>query len=138
MPPNTRLLRIASSDQVEDLSESNSNFTVSLNETLNVQQIKGYSVLSVSFPNVFYNISEKDLTNLLVILVSNAVDGTIIPYHITIPPGFYNIDDLMTALKTAIDPGLTPDTITITLKSAADPRLVFTMSTSPTTTSFTT
>ena len=133
----TRLLRIASSDKVEDLSESNSKFTVSLNETLNVQQIKGYSVLSASFPNTFYNISEADLTNLLVILVSNGVDG-VIPYHVTIPPGFYNIDDLMTALKKAIDPGLTPDTITISLKSDSDPRLVFTMSASPLTTSFTT
>jgi hypothetical protein len=131
------LLRIASSDRVEALSDSNSKFTVSLNETLNVQQIRGFSVLSVSFPNVFHNISETDLTNLLVILVSNGVDG-VIRYHIVIPPGFYNIDDLMTALKTAIDPGLTPDTISIALKSGVDPRLVFSMSSSPTTVSYTT
>jgi hypothetical protein len=37
----TRLLRIASSDKVIELSQSNSRFEVALNETLNVQQIKG-------------------------------------------------------------------------------------------------
>ena len=67
----TRLLRIASSDQVESLSDSKSRFTVALNETLNIQEIKGYSVVSVSFPNVFNNISSSDLTNRLVILTDD-------------------------------------------------------------------
>jgi hypothetical protein len=122
----TRLLRIASSDKVEALSESTSKFTVSLNETLNVQQIKGYSVLSVSFPNVFHNISDTDLTNLLVIMTDNGTDGPV-EWNISIPSGFYNVDDLTAALKTAIDPIIAPDTISIDLQSNVDSRLVFTV-----------
>jgi hypothetical protein len=132
----TRLLRIASSDKVEALSESNSKYTVSLNETLNVQQIKGYTVVSVSFPNIFHNISDADLTNLLVILTDNGTDGPIVQ-NISIPPGFYNIDDLAAALKAAIDPIIAPDTISIDLKSNVDSRLVFTVS-GATTISYTT
>jgi hypothetical protein len=123
----TRLLRIASSDQVVDLSGSNSKFTVSLNETLDVQQIKGYSVLSVSFPNVFHKVSDADLTNLLVILTDNGTDGPI-AQNISIPPGFYNIDDLAAALTAEIDPIIAPDTISIDMKSNVDQRLVFTVS----------
>jgi hypothetical protein len=136
MPPNTRLLRIASSDKVDALSESNSKFTVSLNETLNVQQVKGYSVLSVSFPNVFHNVSDTDLTNRLSIVTDNGTDGPI-EWLITLPDGFYNIDDLSAALKAAIDPIIAPDSISIDMKSTVDSRLVFTV-TGATTISYTT
>jgi hypothetical protein len=120
----TRLLRIASSDKVPELSQSNSRFEVSLNETLNVQKIKGYSVLSVSFPNIFNNISEGDLTNRLVILTDG---GFPIEQFIDLDPGFYNIDDLAAALKVKIDPLIAPDTITIAPKSNVDQRLMFTV-----------
>jgi hypothetical protein len=122
----TRILRIASSDQVPELSENNSRFTVSLNETLNVQKIKGYSVLSVSFPNVFNNVTQSNLSNRLVILTDNG--GGPIEHFIDLPDGNYNVDDLITALEEAINPIITPDTLEITIKSDMDPRLVFTVS----------
>jgi hypothetical protein len=131
----TRLLRIASSDQVPELSDNNSRFTVSLNETLDVQKIKGYSVLSVSFPNVFLNVKEEDLTNRIVILTD---DGTgPIEQVIDLPEGFYNIDDLSSALEIEIDALISPDSISITPKSNVDQRLVFQTSGS-TTISYTT
>jgi hypothetical protein len=108
------------------LSESNSRFTVSLNETLNVQQIKGYSVLSVSFPNVFNNVKETDLTNRLVILTDGG--GGPIEQFIDLDEGFYDIDDVSAALKIKIDALISPDTISIASKSNYDSRLVFTVS----------
>jgi hypothetical protein len=126
----TRLLRIASSDKVPELSESNSRFTVSLNKTLNVQQIKGFSVLSVSFPNVFNNVQEKELTNRLVILTDDGSGP--IEQFIDLPEGFYNIDDMIAALKVEIDGLIAPDTVTIAPKSNVDQRLVFTITGSTT------
>jgi hypothetical protein len=126
----TRLLRIASSDQVPELSENNSRFTVSLNETLNVQQIKGYSVLSVSFPNVFNNVSEADLTNRIVILTDDGSGP--LEHFIDLPEGFYNIDDISGVLEDEINDIIAPDTITIGPKSNYDQRLVFTVSGSTT------
>jgi hypothetical protein len=126
----TRLLRIASSDQVSELSLNNSRFTVSLNETLNVQQIKGYSVLSVSFPNVFNNVREADLTSRIVILTDGG--GGPIEQIIDLDDGFYDIDDLSAVLKTKIDVLIAPDTISIAPKSNYDSRLVFTVTGSTT------
>jgi hypothetical protein len=126
----SRLLRIASSDQVSELSQSNSRFTVSLNETLDVQQIKGYSVLSVSFPNVFNNVKEADLTNRLVILTDDGSGP--IEQIIDLEEGFYDIDDLSAVLKTKIDALISPDTISIAPKSNYDQRLVFTVTGSTT------
>jgi hypothetical protein len=61
-----------------------------------------------------------------VIVTDNGTDGPIVQ-NISIPPGFYNIDDLAAALKAAIDPIIAPDTISIDLKSNVDSRLVFTV-----------
>jgi hypothetical protein len=92
-------------------------------------------VLSVSFPNVFNNVKESDLTNRLVILTDDGSGP--IQQSIDIAPGFYSIDDLSASLKIAIDALIAPDTVTIATKSSVDQRLVFTVSGS-TTISYTT
>ena len=121
----TRLLRIASSDQVKSLSDSNSRFTVALNETLNIQEIKGYSVVSVSFPNVFNNISSSDLSNRLVILTDDG--GGPIEQFIDLDEGWYTVDDLTEALTAEINNLIAPDTVTIAPVSAVNQRLQFTV-----------
>jgi hypothetical protein len=120
----SRLLRIASSDKVVSLSESNSRFTVSLNNSPDVQRIKEIAIVSVSFPNVFPNVQLSDLTNTLYLLIDN---GGITEEPIILDPGFYNVDDIIAALEEKINPLLAPSVLTITQVSNFDSRLRFTI-----------
>jgi hypothetical protein len=120
----SRLLRISSSDKVPTLSESNSRFTVSLNNSPDVQQISAISIVNVSFPNVFNNVQIADGTNTLYLLVDN---GGITEEPIILDPGFYNVDDIITALEEKINPLLAPSVLTITQVSNFDQRLRFTI-----------
>ena len=92
----SRLLRIASSDQVPGLSENNSRFTISMNDTLDTQDVLAVSVVGVSFPNVFPNVSEAKGNNALPISINGGATQTLV-----IPDGFYDIDSLGLALVAA-------------------------------------
>lgn len=87
--------------------QTNSDFTVSYKDN-DLQQVLKCIVKDVFIPNQFYNINENN--NQLRILGGNMG----LPEDITITPGQYNIDQLIDALKTAIDNELVTDSVTIT------------------------
>ena len=89
-----------------------------------MQKVKGFSIVSVSFPNVFDNISARDNSNILAISVEG---GPIL--EIPLDEGWYTQDDLISALKTIIDAQLiAPETVSIAPVSSVDARLRFTTS----------
>ena len=114
----SRLLRIASSDQVPELSQSNSRFTISMNDTLDTQDVKAVSVISVSFPNVFPNVSEAKGNNTLSISINGGATQVL-----TVPDGFWDIDSLGAVLS---DQNLGPG-FTVQIVSDATPYVQFIM-----------
>ncbi len=87
--------------------QTNSNFTVSYKDS-DCQQVLKCVVKDVFIPNQFYNIN--DSNNQLRILGGSMG----LPENVTVTPGQYNIDQLISALKTVIDNELVTDTVTIT------------------------
>src|SRR6056300_1953511 len=87
--------------------QTNSDFTVSYKDN-DMQQVLKCIVKDVFIPNQFYNINVNN--NELRILGGSMG----LPENITITPGQYNIDQLIDALKTAIDNELVTDSVTIT------------------------
>jgi len=100
--------------------QTNSDFTVSYKDN-DMQQVLKCIVKDVFIPNQFYNINENN--NQLRILGGNMG----LPENISITPGQYNIDQLISALKTAIDNELVTDNVTIT-KNTITNILTFTTS----------
>jgi hypothetical protein len=98
--------------------QTNSDFTVSYKDN-DLQQVLKCIVKDVFIPNQFYNINENN--NQLRILGGNMG----LPENVTITPGQYNIDQLISALKTAIDNELVTDSVDIT-KDTITNRLTFT------------
>ena len=87
--------------------QTNSDFTVSYKDN-DLQQVLKCIVKDVFIPNQFYNINVNN--NTLRILGGSMG----LPEDITITPGQYNIDQLISALTIAIDNELVTDNVTIT------------------------
>jgi hypothetical protein len=127
-----KLVTISSSDKNIDLSESNSDFTVILNERNLSQGVNRILIKECTVPNVFPNIRGPDYrSNQNNIFIIN--DGVDIP--VIVPEGQYVIstlgtpppNDLLTVLKNLIDAAITPTTVTITLNPITN-KLNFTFS----------
>lgn len=97
-----RMIHIDS--QYRDLSIQNStstNYTINLSEPIiNAVSIKLHSV---NIPYTWYNVSNVYNTNYFkLIATTTAIQGGTYDFTFTIPPGSYNITDLVTALNTSI------------------------------------
>jgi len=97
-----RMIHIDS--QYRDLSIQNStstNYTINLSEPIiNAVSIKLHSV---NIPYTWYNVSNVYNTNYFKLIATTpAIQGGTYDFTFTIPPGSYNITDLVTALNTSI------------------------------------
>ena len=118
-----KLVTISSSDKNVDLSESNSDFTVILNERNLSQGVNRILIKECTVPNVFPNIrSEANYFNSANNVLQLDVQGLGVVAFV-VPEGQYVIstlgvpppNDLLTVLKTLIDASIFPDTVTISL-----------------------
>ena len=117
-----KLVTISSSDKNINLSDSNSDFTVVLNERNLSQGVNRVLIKEVTVPNVFPNIRGVDYkTNLNNVLLIDKQGVGVLP--VVVPEGQYVIstlgvpppNDLITTLTPLIDAVIAPDTVTITL-----------------------
>lgn len=120
---NGKLLRISSEDR--QVGESNSDFSVVLNNAPWVQNVRGFVVKSVSFKHIFPNIY--DGNNTFTFRHNGSTDESV-----TIPIGWYDATTLAAALETAINalPAVV-NSMTIILSvgtSSSEKRYTFTMS----------
>lgn len=101
----SRLLRLSSEDKVLG---TNGRFTIDLAASGGIiDNIKGYVVHSMQCPNVFDNIPS--YANILTVVKATGV----VSYDVVIPTSYYYLDDLITALQTAINAAITPDTVVV-------------------------
>jgi hypothetical protein len=128
-----KLVTISSSDKNIDLSESNSDFTVILNERNLSQGVNRILIKECTVPNVFPNIRGIDYrSNQNNIFIIN--DG-VVDIPVLVPEGQYVIstlgvppaNDLLTVLKNLIDTAINPVTVNITLDPITN-KLNFTFS----------
>lgn len=120
-----RLIRISSNDKVASLSSTNSNFTVYLKGTSDIQQVKRILVKSVSVPNVLYNIHSASGTPNNILRIEEKGQAA---QDVTIPPAQYTITTLMTAIQTAVNAVTATAVLTVT-QDAATQKLTFTFAT---------
>ena len=116
-----KLLRISSEDKQR--GQTNTDFSVVLNNASFVQNVRGVVAKSVSFKHVFPNVFEG---NRQFLFKYNGVNEYV---DVEIPIAWYNVDNLREALETAInaDPAI-QNPITVTLSTNVNPRFVFTAS----------
>ena len=95
---NFKFVRISNKDRLPQ-SQSASRFVVDLKNDTNLHKVVDIYLQSVSVPFVFPNINSSN--NRLVI--ESGVNGL---FTSNLPDGFYNITQLLTALKNDIDPQL--------------------------------
>jgi len=106
-----KLLRVSSRDRdTSNSSETNSFFSVEIPDYA-TNRVVAYEVVYASCPNVFYNINESNN----VINFRRRFAGDIFSQETaTITPGQYTIDQLLTALGTALTSGSGGTLLTIT------------------------
>jgi hypothetical protein len=113
-----RYLRISSEDRTAGTGTA-ARFTVSLPQSgQTIDRVTGYSLKYASCPNVFDNIPAYANT-----LVITKQTGAVV-HTITCPVGQYTSTTFITALQTAINAAIGPDTVAITI--SAQNRLTFT------------
>lgn len=118
------LIRVSSEDKQPNLSQSNSQFVANLTQNGGyVDNVSGISVKVASVPNVFYNVP--DDSNFLVFRDSGAPG---VDKGVFITVGQYNVNQLCTALATAINSAITAGIVTVTLDPITQ-KLVFTSTT---------
>lgn len=106
-----KLLRISSQDRA-DKNNSTSDFNVTINNKVELQQIKKIVVKQVSIPNTAYNINAGNNT------FSYSIGNFVLVNSVTVPVGQYTLDLLITALITAVGAHpLSPLVMTITQDS---------------------
>lgn len=123
MTPNERILnsksrfvRISSEDKS---TGTNNRFTVDLASNGGIiDNVKGFIVHSAQVPNIFYNVPEGK--NEIAVFRSLGAQTSVI----TITPGQYTINDLLTELSTKITANI-PDTCVVTFNNISQ-RLTFT------------
>ena len=117
--PTEKLIVINSRDKI---SGSNTNFTVQFADSIS-QEVLKIIVKEIYVPNQFYNVENdgKRKNNTLVLNQNGLGNITI-----TISEGQYNIDSLITALKTAIDAVLVDGVTVAITKNTATNKLTFT------------
>lgn len=128
-----KILRISSEDKQP--GQTNTNFTVILNNSSYVQDVRSVVVKSVSFTNVFDNIFSDGGDPAIATTKANNVfsfriDGAPAILDATVPPGFYNAAELATALEIAISDALVlaGSIISVGVTLAGVPNLKFTFS----------
>jgi hypothetical protein len=105
-------------------SGTNGDFTVQFNDS-SCQQVQKVLVKEIFVPNLFYNIeNDGNRKNNTLVLSQNGLPNI----TVTIPEGQYNVDLLMTALKTAIDTVLIDGAIVTVTRSSTTFKLTFTFS----------
>ena len=125
-----KLLRISSEDRQP--GQSNTNFTVVLNNSSYVQDVRSVVVKSVSFANVFDNIfSDGGDPTLETTKANNVfsfrVDGLPAIIDVPIATAFYNADQLAAALTDAINAAAFPVTCLVTVSSGPNAKFNFTV-----------
>lgn len=113
--PTEKIIVINSRDKI---SGNNSNFTIQLQDSIS-QEVLKILVKDVFVPNQFYNV---DATNNTLDLNQNSL-GVV---QAIITPGQYNIDELIVALKTAIDAVLIGGVMVAITKNTNTNQLTFT------------
>jgi hypothetical protein len=107
----SKLLRISSHDKING-SDSNTDFTVSLQNSDIAKDIVGISLVSLSFTNAAYNVDTSNNTFKFRV-ASVGTDATV-----SVPIGQYTTLQLMTQLQTELNSyhltNLTSETVTIT------------------------
>ena len=109
-------------------SKSNSEFQTTVKERYLVQSVQKIVLRQALVPNVFYNITDGvqgmgSQTNTIVY----SYTASLIAHVVTVPPGFYTVNELITELKTQFLASLNPTTqINITYNSI-NQKLTFTV-----------
>jgi hypothetical protein len=98
----SKLLRIHSSKRINQ-SDSSSSFSISFNNS-DLQEVKKISVVSISIPNVMYNVNG---TNNRLWFRTEIVGGVVVEDFIDIPDGFYTADQLVPLIETALNDKIT-------------------------------
>ena len=117
------LLRVSSNDKTESKSASthNGRFVVDLPATgRNIDIISAYVVKSISIPNVFPNIPSYANTLTLIKTTGSATKTAIVTAN------QYTIDAFITALQSAINSAIAPDSVVVTLNSVNKLNFAFT------------
>lgn len=107
----SRLLRISNIHSVNS-NDTNSNFTINLNRMTETNNIIRCVCKSVSFQNNSYNINS--LNNVIYFTATNTGGSPTIASFITVPIGFYTVNELMAVMETLINIELVPVTGTVT------------------------
>lgn len=107
----SRILRISNIHSVNE-NDTNSNFTVNLNRMTETNNIIRCVCKSVSFQNNAYNINS--LNNRLDFTATNAGGSPSIASFITVPEGFYTVNELMAIMEVLINIELVPVSGTVT------------------------
>jgi hypothetical protein len=106
-----KLLRVNSANAASNTVSEGKSYTdweIDLGSTC--QQVKRVSFLSCVFTNTAYNIiGGSDSNNILTFSVTRVGGPPIFRQTITVPPGFYDVTDLMTYIEDAIQAILTAD-----------------------------
>ncbi len=114
----SRYIKVSSDDRT-NISDTNSNFSVQIpSEGGIVDAISACYIKSAYCQNVFPNVQSYANT----VFISNNT----LTYQIMVPPGQYSITTFITALQSAINTAIAPDTVVITQNSQQ--KLVFTFS----------
>jgi hypothetical protein len=106
----SRVFYLSSDDKFTPESKSNSDFVVYMKETIDSQIVRRLIVKDVTVPNVFPNIRSTfgEVNNVF------SFNDLAAPQSAVIPEGQYTIDQLLVALKAAMDPLLSAGNVTIT------------------------
>ncbi len=104
----SHLIRISSEDRDQG-SVSNTDFTVNLTQSANVQEVKAIVIKNISFANMFYNVP----SNFNTLIILNSVSNT--NRTVTITPGQYTINQFISALQTAINTAFVADSVTVAI-----------------------
>lgn len=116
------LLRISSEDKSQP-DNTNSDFVVNINPSGgNITQVAKVSLKYATCPNVFYNVP----SGLNVLVFEDAGDPGVLQ-TVTLTPGQYTVQQLITALQTAMNASISTGTVTITLNPTTQ-KLTFTSS----------
>jgi hypothetical protein len=119
-------ITISSADK-DSGSKSNSEFQTTVKERYLVQSVQKIVLRQALVPNVFYNITDGDQgmgprTNTIIY----SYTASLISHLVTVPPGFYTVNELIAELKTQFLASLNPTTqINITYNSI-NQKLTFT------------
>jgi len=119
----SRLIRISSEDKDASSSSTTTNaqFKVQLPSSgKTMDQIVGYVIKSIEVPNVFNNIPSYANSLTLIKTTGSATKTAIITVN------QYTIDTFITALQTAINTAITPDTVAVSINSVNKLNFVFT------------